>query len=141
MRKLSVLKTLLVNRPEEISAYNEKKIDLKNILIIDTICKSQKLDVKDTETVKHLSSIHHLTEMAIYINNMAVPNKTVLFIDSLTSMLLYSDENVFTKFLTDILRKMKARGINIVLLFIKTRNYDNIRQELKYLCDQQVVFD
>lgn len=123
-----------------LSIYEEKKINLKNIHIIDLLCKSQKLNVPDTDTVTHLDTIHSLTQMSIHINKMIVPTKTVLLIDSITSMLLYSDEKVFTRFLSDVATKMRTRGIHLILLIIKTNDYDNLRSELKYICDQEVIF-
>ncbi len=118
--------------------YKEKDINLKNIHIIDLICKSQKLKVKDSKNVTHMESIHSLTEISIYLNRMPVPNKTVLFIDSITSMLIYTDEAVFSRFVSNVVQKMKTRGIHLILLLIKTGNYNNLRAELKYLCDQEV---
>ncbi len=123
-----------------ISIYKEKKINMNKIHIIDMICKSQQLNVKDTDTVTHISNMRSLTEISIHLNKMIKQNHTVLFIDSITSMLLYSDENLFSRFLSEVLMKMKMRGIHIILLIIKTKNYDNLRSELKYLCDQEVTF-
>lgn len=90
--------------------------------------------------VTHMDTIHSLTQMSIHLNKMLVPNKTVLFIDSITSMLLYSDEELFTRFLSDVATKMRTRGIHLILLIIKTKNYDNLRSELKYICNQEVSF-
>lgn len=123
-----------------ISIYQEKKIELKNIHVLDLICKSQNLQVKNTDTVTHMTGIKNLTEIALYLNKMIVPNKTVMFIDSMTSMLLYTDETLFTRFISDVIRKMKTRDIHIILLLIKTKHYDNLRAELKYVCDQQLIF-
>ncbi len=135
--------TLSGGRPckDLISIYEEKKINMKNIHIVDMICRSQQLNVKDTEFVTHMKNIQSLTEVSVYINKMLIPNKTVLFIDSITSMLIYNDERIFTRFLSDVVQKMKTRGIHLILLLIKTHNYDNLRSELKYICDQQVMFE
>lgn len=124
-----------------ISIYQDGKIDLKNIHILDMICRSQKLNVKDTETVTHMENIHSLTEISIYLNRMNITKKTVLFIDSITSMLIYSDENMFSRFISNVVQKMKVREVHLILLIIKTKNYDNLRSELKYLCDQEATFN
>ena len=122
-----------------LSIYRERNINLKNVHIIDLICRSQKLNVKDTENVTHMDGLRSLIEMSIHLNKMVVSNKTVLFIDSISSMLLYSNELIFTRFLSDVIQKMKVRGVHLILLLIKTKNYDNLRAELKYLCDQEVI--
>ncbi|MBI5003056.1 hypothetical protein HZC31_06745 [Candidatus Woesearchaeota archaeon] len=134
--------TLSGGRPckDLISMYEEKKIEMNNIHIIDMICRSQHLNVKDTKFVTHMNSIQSLTEISILLNKIIVPKKTVLFVDSITSMLIYNDERVFTRFLSEVVQKMKTREIHLILLIIKTKNYDNIRSELKYLCDQEMTF-
>ena len=124
-----------------LSICEEKKIEIKNIRIIDMICRSQHLNVKDTEFVTHMNSIQSLTEISILLSKIAVPKKTVLFIDSITSMLIYNDERIFTRFLSEVVQKMKTREIHLILLLIKTKNYDNLRAELKYLCDQEMTFN
>ena len=123
-----------------ISTYEAKKIDLTKIHVLDMVCRSQRIDTKDSEIVTHMENIQSLTKISVYLNKMDISNKTVLFIDSLTSMLIYSDEEIFSRFISDIVQKMKVREVHLVLLIVKTKNYDNLRSELKYLCNQEASF-
>lgn len=123
-----------------VNIFETKKINLEKIHIIDMICRSHHLTVKDQKMITHLESMQELTKISIIIAKMAIPPKTILFIDSITSMLLYNDETIFTKFVNDILRKARNRGMHLILLITRGKNYDNLRDELKYSCDQQIIF-
>ncbi|HLC52724.1 MAG TPA: hypothetical protein VJI98_05760 [Candidatus Nanoarchaeia archaeon] len=113
-----------------INTFKYKNINLENIYIIDMICRSHNLDVKNQKMVTHLEGMQELTKISIIIGNMVIPKKTILFIDSITSMLLYNNEAIFTKFINDILKKMRIRGVHLILLITKGKNYDNLRDEL-----------
>lgn len=123
-----------------INIFEENKINLENIHILDMVCRLHKLNVKDQKLVTHINGMNELTKMSILISNMIIPKKTILFIDSVTSMLLYNNESIFTKFINDILKKMRSRGIHFIILITTGKYYDNLRDELKYSCDKQESF-
>lgn len=123
-----------------ISIFEEKKINLENIHILDMVCRVHKLNTKDQKMVTHQGSMNELTKMSILISSMIMPKKTILFMDSITSMLLYNNESIFTRFINDILKKMRSRGVHFIILITKGKNYGNLRDELKYVCDQQESF-
>ena len=123
-----------------INIFEYNKIKLDNIHILDMICRAHKLDTKDQKMVTHINSMTELTKISILISKMSIPKKTILFIDSVTSMLLYNQEEIFTKFINDTLRKLKSRGIHLIILITKGKNYNDLRDELKYTCDQQKSF-
>ena len=122
-----------------INLYEKWRIDLEKIHIIDCVCHSQGLKTEDSKMVTHVSSIRNLTDISLLITKIFkdVKEPTVLFIDSITTMLLYSNEEVFSLFLHNILTRMRDKGVNVLLLMVDTVG-SNLRSDLIQLCDKTI---
>ena len=49
-----------------INIFEEKKINLKNIHILDMVCRTHKLSIKEQQMVTHLNSMKELTKIVIF---------------------------------------------------------------------------
>lgn len=121
--------------------FSKNKIKTDNILILDTVCRSQKSKVPEKENVIHLQSHSDLTNMEISISealNRLKGNKIVIF-ESINSMLIHNNPGILAKYIHSILTRVRINNSNCILMSIKNDTNKQIRAELAQLCDKIIT--
>ncbi|HIH17072.1 MAG TPA: hypothetical protein HA252_06725 [Candidatus Diapherotrites archaeon] len=107
--------------------YAEQGFDAQRIL--DTVERQ----VKETNA-KRLC-IDSVTAIAYNLDDKAKTRKFI-FVDSLSTMLIYNRPDVFARFIHSVLVKIRLNSISGLLLFIETQADREVRAEIAQLCDK-----
>lgn len=123
------------------SLMKSKGINLSNLFFIDGVTMqniaSNKL--KTDERVIYIESIKSLTDMTIAVTQI-VPRidskKKFLFLDSLSTLLLFNSPELIGRFSHALTIKMRAMGVSGAIVSIPEETDSNFRQMLGALCDK-----
>jgi hypothetical protein len=97
-----------------INFLNKKNIKTKNILFIDCVTKTIATPPKDQNCI-YLTSPNALTQISLAIKRALKSEINVILIDSLSTLLVYHNQNTLTKFVHDLVHKVKeTEGISLV---------------------------
>ncbi|MBI2564694.1 hypothetical protein HYV79_01755 [Candidatus Woesearchaeota archaeon] len=131
---------LSVSRPcfNLMNIYEKSRINTENVFILDCICKSQGIKSEEKKNVIHLKSVSALTEISLAINECItrIPGKKLVFIDSITTMLIYNDQNIFSRFLHYLLTKLRIQKISGLMLSLETEADKEVMAQIAQLCDR-----
>ena len=130
------------NRPCKnlLSLYEKSNINTKKVMVLCAVCKSQGADAKNAENIIHLERISALTEMSISLTEAIKKTKgdRFVFIDSITTMLIHNQSNVFAVFIHSILTKMRMNMISGLLISLENETNREVRAEIAQLCDKVI---
>jgi len=87
--------------------FEKKKVDIKDIVFIDTISKTMKKVPDQGENVYYVSSPGALTEISLVIEKFLRHDFDYLVFDSITNLAVYQDKKICAKFLSDLVNKVK----------------------------------
>lgn len=125
-----------------LSIYEKQKIDTSKLFILDCVCKSQGINVKNIKNVFHLENISALTNISLAINDnlkkMSRLKRSFIFIDSITTMLIHNKADVYARFIHNILTKMRINKVNGLLISLKEETNKEVRAEIAQLCDKVI---
>jgi len=112
---------LSLNKPYNkiISLLKKKKINPDNFFFIDSIHESVYGTEPEIDNVLCVSSPHGLTEMSISLNkamNSFEGEKKFIFLDSISTLLVYNDALSVTKFAHFLVGRTIASGMKGVLM-------------------------
>jgi len=123
-----------------VSLYENKDIDTSRILFIDSISKSQSIDLEDAGNVLYLDAVSDLTGISLAVKGSMdkIDGDKFIFIDSITSMLIHNEPSIFARFIHGILTKMRISGTSGLLISLEKETDKEIRAEIAQLCDKIV---
>ena len=128
------------NRPCKnlLALYEKNSINTKKVMVLCAICKSQGGGAKDAENILHVERISALTEMSISLNESIkrIKGDKFVFIDSITTMIIHNQSNVFAVFIHSILTKMRINMVSGLLISLENEANREIRAEIAQLCDK-----
>lgn len=116
--------------------YKKNGIDTEKIIILDGVTKGQKA----VENVIFLENLNDLTSTSITLRDtfQKIKEKKFLFLDSITSMLIYNDSRIFAKFIHSVLVKMRINNESGVLFSLEEETKKEVRAEIAQLCDKVI---
>ena len=123
-----------------LALYEKNSINTKKVMVLCAVCKSQGGDSKNTENILHLERISALTEISISLSEAIKKTEgdKFVFIDSITTMLIHNQPNVFAIFIHSILTKMRMNMVSGLLISLENETNKGIRAEIAQLCDKVV---
>ena len=94
------------------------KINAQEIFFIDCISKSIGDLNKEDKNCICLEGPQEITGLSIAINKavQAIPGEKVLFIDSLSALLIYNDDCTIAKFSNFIINKMRINNVKTIII-------------------------
>lgn len=121
--------------------YEKHKINVNNLIIIDAISHKQGLKTEEIGNVFFVENVKSLTTMSIMIKESMekIKKPKFVFIDSVTTMLIYNNPEVYMRFLHDTLSEMRNQGVGGVLIFVETETNEKIKTQLKTVCDRVIT--
>ena len=135
---------ITANRPYNTLANDLKSrhIDIENLFFIDTVTKGVAAVPDRAEKCLYINSPRNLTEISIALEQIIVeiPTKEkFLYLDSVSTLLSYNDQDTVIKFVHFLVTKMreiwKMYGILIVL---EKETDERIISQLAQFCDKVV---
>ena len=120
--------------------YRNNNIDVKKLFILDCISKSHGKGLEKAGNVLYLDGVSALTEISVSISKAIelIHYKKFMFIDSITTMLIYNKPDIFGKFIHVILTKMRINGVSGLLISLVNETNKEIRAEIAQLCDKVI---
>ncbi len=133
---------LSVNKP--VSVLNEafKKAGIRNelIIFIDAITNIESNMIEE-ENCYYLESPEHLSDISIAISQAieAIDHKEkFIFIDSLSTLLIYNNPDTIVKFIHFLIGKMRAWNVTGIIMSLKKRGESGIVAEVSQFCDMTI---
>lgn len=134
-----------LNKPYRTMKKNlDGKIDLRMLIFIDAITKSTGGKINKDDECLYLDTMQNLTDLGVAIDQAirAIPSddKFLLF-DSLSTLLIYSQSGSVSKFIHFLTGKIRALGVNGILLSLVHGEEDEFLSQLSMFCDQTIYLD
>lgn len=101
--------------------FQKKKVNVENIVFIDTISKTMKKVPDQGERVYYVSSPGALTELSLAIGKFLKHDFDYLIFDSITNLAIYQKQNICTKFIADLVNKTKKTKTKAVFYALDTK--------------------
>ena len=134
-----------LNKPYRTMKKNlDGRVDLRMLIFIDAITKSTGGKIDKSDECLYLDSMQNLTDLGVAIDQAirAIPNdEKFLLFDSLSTLLIYSQVGSVSKFVHFLTGKIRALGVNGVLLSLVHGEEDEFLSQLSMFCDQTIYLD
>ena len=137
---------ITLNRPystmEEI--LKEQDVDPRMIIFIDAITIPSGGSVSNSPHCLYLTDLMNLTDMALIIDEAiaAIPNdKKFLFIDAMSTLLLYNNSGNVAKFIHFLSGKIRRWKLDGVFLSLETEADKEFISQLSLFCDKTIKLD
>ncbi|MDD5416590.1 MAG: ATPase domain-containing protein [Candidatus Aenigmarchaeota archaeon] len=132
---------ITANRPYESikKLLEENKIDSAKLFFIDTITNTKNIKSKKVQNCIYISSAESLTEISIAISELVkiIPGKDrFLFLDSITTLLMYNSAGTTTKFVHFLTNKIREWGISGVLVSLERETDEKLISQLSQFVDK-----
>ena len=116
----------------------ENNIETEKMLFLDCISRSESESQQETPNVIYLEHISDLTNISISIDRAIeqVSGKRFMFIDSITTMLIHTQEKAFVKFVHSVLTRLRIEEISGILISLTGETNREVRAEIAQLCDR-----
>jgi KaiC/GvpD/RAD55 family RecA-like ATPase len=111
-------------------------VDTERVFFIDCISRQVMSVVDEPSNVVCISSPQDITAVAISVSAAVdrLPGERVLFLDSLSTLLLYNDEKVIGQFSNFIINKMLVSGVaSIIMALTSDIDKEVIRQIMAFV--------
>jgi len=134
-----------LNKPYRTMIKNlDGKVDLRMLIFIDAITKSTGGKINKDDECLYLDTMQNLTDLGVAIDQAisAIPNdKKFLLFDSLSTLLIYSQVGSVSKFIHFLTGKIRALGVNGILLSLVHGEEDEFLSQISMFCDQTIYLD
>ncbi|MBD3260130.1 MAG: hypothetical protein GF334_00340 [Candidatus Altiarchaeales archaeon] len=124
-------------------AVKQANVPLDDLFFIDCISKmAAKIPSEPKENVVFVENPSSLEEVNVHLNRMldrVSSPKKFIFLDSLTSLLIYNDEKSVNEFSHFIINKARLSNIFTVLLFQKKEGAGKLHEKVEHICDKKIV--
>ena len=120
------------------------KVDLRMLIFIDAITKSTGGKLESSDECLYLDSMQNLTDLGVAIDQAinAIPSdRKFLMLDSLSTLLIYSQVGSVSKFIHFLTAKIRSYDVDGVLLSLVHGEDDEFLSQLSMFCDQTIYLD
>jgi hypothetical protein len=135
---------ITVNKPYDVlvNYLKENGIKTDNIFFIDTISKAVSEDIRMTENCLFIPSPSRLTDLAIALSQalegMEKKENKFIFIDSVSTLLIYNPFDVIAKFIHFIISRLRLFGLVGIMISIEKQIDEKMINILIEMCDDVV---
>ncbi len=134
-----------VSRPYDyiIEAVNESGADASQIMFVDCISQMAGKAPEKSDNVVFVENPGSLEEVSMYLDRMLSKvntEKKFLFLDSLSSLLIYNNDKSVKEFTHFIINKMRLEKIAGVILSTEKKEAEDMVRTLIPMCDNEIKF-
>lgn len=99
----------------------EEKIKTDNIFFIDCISNQVSEPVEDAKNCVFIESPQNVTSIGIALNEAVklLPGKKTVLFDSLSTLLLYNNEDLVGRFSNFVVNRMRLGDVNTILIVLE----------------------
>ena len=105
-------------------SFQKSKVDIENVVFIDTISKTMKKVPDQSDNVYYVSSPGALTELSLVVEKFLRHDFDYLIFDSITNLAIYQKQNIVSKFVTDLVNKVKKTKTKTVFYALDTKEQE-----------------
>ena len=132
-----------INKPYGalLNTLKKHKINTGKIFFIDLISKMTKTAVDGAKDCLFIGSPESLTELSIAISESIknVPeNNKFIFLDSLSTLLIYNQTGTVTKFAHFLTGKMKAEGVETIIISLEKEMDEKLVSQISTFVDKVI---
>ena len=118
--------------------FEKNKVDIKNVVFIDTISRTIKKAPDQTEHSYFCSSPGALTEISLIISKFLMHNFEYLIFDSLTNLLIYQKKAPVAKFVSNLVNKIKAGKTKAIFYALSVKEQNELIKETGMFVDNVI---
>jgi KaiC/GvpD/RAD55 family RecA-like ATPase len=119
-------------------SFQKMKVNLKNIVFIDTISQTIKETPKQLDSVYFISSPGALTETSLVISQFLRHGFEYIIFDSITNLLIYQKSPHVAEYLLSLVNKIKSSGTKAVFYALKTKEQESLIDEMGMFVDKVI---
>ena len=151
---INVLKTLInkknypciyvtINKPYQVllNVLKKNSINTEKIFFIDLISKMTRTEITGVKDCLFIASPDSLTELSIAITesvrNLHGKNKFI-FLDSLSTLLIYNQAGTVTKFAHFLIGKMKTESVEMIIISLEKEMDPKLVSQISILVDKVI---
>ncbi|MDD5133012.1 MAG: ATPase domain-containing protein [Candidatus Nanoarchaeia archaeon] len=117
-----------------IDDFKKNKINSENFIVIDCVTKTI-VNTKPEKNCIFISSPNALTELSLAIGKNINNGALHFIIDSLSNMLIYYDNETISKFVQDLIQKVRKKNKTLVLIISSKDKKSKLFDEIETLVD------
>lgn len=123
-----------------LDTYESADIDLDDVFLLDTLCKTQTNKPPEKDGVYHLDSPSSLTNISLALNETinSIDGEKFFFLDSVPTMLIHNNPPVFSRFIHSIMTRMRMTNTNAIIVTTPENTDKKVRAEIAQLCDRVI---
>jgi len=134
---------ITVNRPYAslVSLLKTEKIDTSRMFFIDLITKTLGDRPARTDNCIFMGSATNLTDLSVAISqavSASADEKKFIFLDSLSTMLLYNEAGTISKFSHFLTSRLREWNVDGVFISLDTQSDKELTASLSQFCDRVV---
>lgn len=136
---------ITVNRPYEnmVKTLEQNGIDTKKLFFIDAITQTVGGNPERKDSVIFVASPQNLTDVGIALSEALESIKAsdkFLFLDSLSTLLIYNSTGTIAKFSHFIASKMRLEGFKGIFISIEKETDETLIKTLSQFCDKTIRY-
>ena len=131
-----------MNRPYTAMAelFKKRKLDLENVFFIDAVTPMHTSSIFRSGNAVFIGSPRNLTSMSIVLSSTMKNDgkRKILFLDSLSAMMIYNGAETGTKFMNHLISLMRMAKISSVIISLEKETDEKVLEQLSRMCDKVV---
>jgi archaellum biogenesis ATPase FlaH len=121
-----------------LSSFEENKINIKNISILDCVSETV-FSPKPEPNCTFISSPKALTELSLAINNCINSNSSIILIDSLSTLMIYHDAETINKFVHNLSNRARTGKDKHLIIFISDKDKNSeVFKKIEIIVDKVI---
>jgi KaiC/GvpD/RAD55 family RecA-like ATPase len=118
----------------------ENGVDIKNLFFVDCITKRVKESPEEDENCIYIDSPKNLTDISISITEAleAAEGEKFLFMDSLSTLLIYNPADVLARFSHFLISKIKLLKVAGVFMSAERDMEKGVLRQISQFCDKTI---
>lgn len=121
--------------------FNREGIDLNRLFFIDCITQTAGGRAERTSNCLFINSPSSLTELGIALTQAIQampPGKKFIFLDALSTLLIYNEAGTIAKFSHFLINKIKLLGLTGVVMSVEKEMDERLLTQIEQFCDKVI---
>jgi len=116
-------------------------IQTDRLYFIDCISQMAGTTTAKTEKAVFVENPSSLEEVNMYIDKilMRMPEPKFMFMDSISSLLIYNNERSIEEFTHLVINKMRLEKLGFVIITLKQKESEQLAKTLVPMCDKEII--
>ncbi|MBM3303643.1 MAG: hypothetical protein FJY76_00985 [Candidatus Aenigmarchaeota archaeon] len=140
MKKRDMCLYVAINQPYNrmLRVMERKSVDVKRVFFIDCITETSGGKAERAGNCLYVNSPSNLTELGIAISQAlhAIPGQKFLFMDALSTLVIYNTPNSFAKFAHFLMTRVKLLGLNGIFMVVEKEMEEQVFSRISHFSDR-----